>query len=88
MRSNTPEKIFMDWFLWATFSEKFQIATVILPWGQKISSRQRIIWDSGVRDIERYFIGKKTVNAEGIRKKVRDSAKLEIAHVQDSESQL
>ena len=30
-------KILMDCFLWATFSEKFEIAAVILPRNQRIS---------------------------------------------------
>ena len=33
-------------------------------------------------------MGKQTANTEGIGKKVRDSAKFEIAHVRDSESRL
>ena len=32
-------KLFMDLFLWVTFSEKFEIVTVILPRDQKISLR-------------------------------------------------
>ena len=39
-------------------------------------------------EIARHFIGKQTLNAEGTRKKVRDCAKFEIAHVQDSKSLL
>ena len=54
-RSNTQEKIFMDWFLCATFSEKFEITTLIFPGDQRISSRQRIIRDSGVRDSETFY---------------------------------
>ena len=38
-----------------TFSEKFEIATLIFPRDQKISSRQRIIRDSGVRDSETFY---------------------------------
>ena len=37
--SNRQDKIFMDWSLLATFSEKFEMRTVNFPKDQKIRSR-------------------------------------------------
>ena len=39
-------------------------------------------------EIARHFVGKQTINVEGTREKVGDSAKFEIAHVRDSKSRL
>ena len=77
----------MGWFLRATSSKKFEIATEILFKYGKICLRQRIIRDNGVRDSDIFF---EIVDGKYWRdqKKVQDRAKFEVALVWDGEIKL